>query len=192
MITAPQISIVYTDRGTGARLGVTVYGPTLSAIPKGYYMVGMSAVPATSNAGNRQMLFLVNPEGDSNAIRTPLGFNLVWKDKGSGGAMDGSFWSVTCPIPYVSLGDVAVGSWSAPSNELKSKFACIHYQHVINAKLGNLIWNDQKSDADSDVSLWETENIQSSSKQGLVGFFKANHAHSRPNAQVFGLPVRVQ
>ena len=71
--------MVYTDRGTGARLGVTVYGPTLSAIPSGYYMVGMSAAPATSATGNRQMLYLVNPERDCNAIAAPI--SLVWFGK---------------------------------------------------------------------------------------------------------------
>ena len=118
--------MVYTDRGTGARLGVTAYRPTLSAIPSGYYMVGMSAVPATSVTGNRQMLYLVNPERDCNAIAAPISFSLIWKDKGSGGNMDRSFWRVNCPKTYVSLGDVAVGSSSAPSDELKRKFACIH------------------------------------------------------------------
>ena len=183
--------MVYTDRGTGARLGVTVYGPVLSAIPNGYYMVGMSTVPATSAAGNRQMLYLVNPERDCNAIAAPVGFSLIWKDKGSGGDMDGSFWRVNCPRTYVSLGDVAVGSWSALSDELKRKFACIHYKHVTKAKLGNLIWNDRKSGADTDISLWEIENIRDSPNQGLVGFFKAANTYSRPNTQVFGLPVAV-
>ena len=184
--------MVYTDRGTGARLGVTVYGPTLSAIPTGYYMVGMSAVPATSAAGNRQMLYLLNPERDYNAIAAPVSFSLIWKDKGSGGNMDGSFWRVNCPKTYVSLGDVAVGSWSAPSDELKRKFACIHNKYVIKAKLGNLIWNDRKSGADRDISLWETENIRGSSKQGLVGFFKATDGYRRPYIKVFGLPIAVR
>ena len=159
--------MVYTDRGTGARLGVTVYGPALSAIPNGYYMVGMSAVPATSAAGNRQMLYLVNPERDCNAIAAPLGFSLIWKDKGSGGDMDGSFWRVNCPRTYV------------------------HDKYVTKAKLGNLIWNDRKSGADTDISLWEIENIRDSPNQELVGCFKATNRYSRPNTQVFGLPVVV-
>ena len=89
-------------------------------------MVGMSAVPAAWAYGNRQMLYLVNPERDCNAIAPPVGFSLIWKDKGSGEDMGGSFWRVNCPRTYVSLGDVAVGSWSAPSDEVKRKFACIH------------------------------------------------------------------
>ena len=69
--------MVYTDRGTGARLGVTGYDPTLSAIPKGYYMVGMSAVPATSNAVNRQMLFLVNPRILENYLKSGKYQNII-------------------------------------------------------------------------------------------------------------------
>ena len=152
----------------------------------------MSAVPAAWAYGNRQMLYLVNPERDCNAIAPPAGFSLIWKDKGSGEDMDGSFWRVNCPRTYVSLGDVAVGSWSAPSDEVKRKFACIHYKHVTKAKLGNLIWNDRKSGADTDISLWEIKNIRDSPNQGLVGFFKATNRYSRPNIQVFGLPVAVQ
>lgn len=181
--------MIYTDRGTGSRMGVTVYGPKLSDIPNGYYMVGMSAVPATNAAGNKQMLFLVDPESDSSAIVNPIGFHLIWNDAGSGGDMDGSFWSVQCPVPYVALGDVAVGSHNSPSEELRKKFACIHFKYIFTAQLGSLIWNDGGSGADSDVSLWETENIPNSSGKGLVGFFKANNQYSKPNVQVFGIPA---
>ena len=181
--------MIYTDRGTGARMGVTVYGPKLSDIPNGYYMVGMSAVPATNAAGNKQMLFLVDPESDSSAIVNPIGFHLIWNDAGSGGDMDGSFWSAQCPVPYVALGDVAVGSHNSPSEELRKKFACIHFKYIFTAQLGSLIWNDGGSGADSDVSLWETENIPNSSGKGLVGFFKANTQYSKPNVQVFVIPA---
>ena len=192
LITTPQISAIYTDSGTGATIGITVYGPKLSDIPDGYYMVGMSAVPGTHAHGNKQMLFLVNPEFDSSAITNPISFNLIWNDKGSGGDMEGSFWSVQCPAPYFALGDVAVGSHSEPSEELKKKFACIRYDYLFTAEIGSLIWNDQGSGADSHVSVWETENIPNSSGQGLVGFFKANDDYSKPSVQVFGLAATVE
>ena len=189
LITTPQISRIYTDKGTGARMGITVYGPELSTIPNGYYMVGMSAVASTNAAGNKQMLFLVNPESDSSAIVNPTGFHLIWNDRGSGGDKDGSFWSAQCPAPYVALGDVAVGSHNSPSEEFRKKFACIHYRYIFTARLGSLIWNDRDSGADTDISVWETENIPNYPGKGLVGFFKANNRYSKPDVQVFGLPA---
>ena len=189
LITTPEITMVYTDVGTGARLGITVYGPTLSSIPTGYYMVGMAAVPATNGAGNKQMLFLVNPESDPEAVTEPVGFNLIWKDSGSGGHMDGSFYSVNCTIPYVALGDVAVGSWSYPSDELKKKFACIHLKLVRSAMIGDQIWNDGGSGAYSDISVWETANKKNSSCPGLVGLFKATNSFSKPVLHAYSLPV---
>ena len=181
--------MVYTDAGTGARMGITVYGPTLSSIPTGYYMVGMAAVPATKGAGNKQMLFLVNPESDPEAIAEPVGFKLIWNDRGSGGYMDGSFYSVNCPMPYVALGDVAVGSWSLPSDELKKKFACINLKLVRSAIIGDLIWNDRASGAYSDISVWETANQKNSTCPGLVGLFKATNSFSKPNLHAYSLPV---
>ena len=183
---------MYSDKGTGATKGITVYGPTLSDIPDGYYMVGMSAVPGTKAAGNKQMLFLVNPENDASAIVNPTGFYLIWNDRGSGGDMNGGFWGVQCPAPYYALGDVAVGSHDNPSEELKKKFACIHYRYISTARLGSLIWDDQASGADSDISVWETENIPYSSDNGLVGFFKAHRGYNKPNLQVYGLPAAVR
>ena len=181
--------MVYTDVGTGAKMGITVYGPTLSSIPTGYYMVGMAAVPATNGAGNKQMLFLVNPESDPEVIAEPVGFKLIWKDRGSGGSMDGSFYSVNCPMPYVALGDVAVGSWSPPSDELKKKFACINLKYVRSAMIGDLIWNDRGSGAHSDISVWETANKKDSTCPGLVGLFKATNSFRKPNLHAFSLPV---
>ena len=181
--------MVYTDVGTGSRMGITVYGPTLSSIPTGYSIVGMAAVPATNGAGNKQMLFLVNPESDPEAIAEPVGFKLIWKDAGSGGHMYGSFYSVNCPMPYVALGDVAVGSWSPPSEELKKKFACINLKLVRSAIIGDLIWNDRGSGAYSDISVWETANQKDSACPGLVGLFKATNSFSKPNLHAYSLPV---
>ena len=184
--------MTYTDKGTGARKGITVYGPKLSDIPDGYYMVGMSAVSSTNAAGNKQMLFLVNPESDASAIVNPTGFYLIWNDKGSGGDMDGSFWGIQCPAPYYALGDVAVGTHNSPSEEFRKKFACIHYRYIFTARLGSLIWDDGASGAYSDVSVWETENIPNSSVNGLVGFFKANIGYNKPNLQVYGIEAAVR
>ena len=181
--------MVYTDAGTGARMGITVYGPTLSSIPAGYFMVGMAAVPVTNGAGNKQMLFLVNPESDPEAIAEPVGFKLIWKDSGSGGYMDGSFYSVNCPTPYVALRDVAAGSWSLPSDELKKKFACIHLKLARSAMIGDLIWNDRGSGAHSDISVWETANKNNSTCPGLEGLFKATNSFSKPALNAFSLPV---
>ena len=192
LITTPQISKIYTDAGTGATLGITVFGPKLSDIPDGYYMVGMSAVPASNAAGNKQMLFLVNPESDSSAITNPIRFNLIWNDIGSGGDMEGSFWSAQCPAPYFALGDVAVGSHNSPSEELRKKFACIRYDYLFTAEVGSLIWDDLESGSASDISVWETENIPDSSGKGLVGFFKASSDYHQPIVQVFGLAATVE
>ena len=173
-------------------MGITVFGPKLSDISDGYYMVGMSVVPATISAGNKQLLFLVNPESDSLAIANPIRFNFIWNDKGSGGDMDGSFWSAQFPASCFALGDVAVGSHNSPSEELRKKFACIRYDYLFTAEIGSLIWNDQGSGATLDVSVWETENIPDSSGKGLVGFFKVSGRYSQPSVQVFGLPATVE
>ncbi|KAH8423660.1 uncharacterized protein LDX57_001419 [Aspergillus melleus] len=73
--------------------------------------------------------------------------------QGSRASADGSFWRPIAPAGYISMGDVAQSGWSAPST---SKVWCLRSDLAADGQYGpESIWDDTKSKADVDVSIWE-------------------------------------
>ena len=143
-----------------------------------------SVVPTSS-------VILVKPKtklnGLGDLISQPIGYELVWKDKGSGGDQDGSFWRVKAPYGYVALGDVACNGYNPPPREFTAKYACIRGDLVRKGWLSSTpLWTDRCSGAKMDVSIWKVEG------DGLGGFFKAQAGYAKPAVdKVFVLPARV-
>ena len=125
-------------------------------------------------------------------LKPPVGYNLMWNDKGSGGRQDVSFWQVIPPAGYVALGDVAYAGYNKPPSDFTNKYACIRQDLVALANLSDQpVWTDKGSGAAMDGSIWQVQSGDKASDCGLAGFFKAQSNHSKPAIEVHALLVKV-
>ena len=133
-------------------------------------------------------MILVKPlySATASLISHPLGYELMWNDKGSSGDMDGSFWQVTPKQGYVALGDVVTNNYSQPSTLFSAKFACIDERLVVRGTLdSNVLWTDKGSGADRNGSVWQVDG------PGLAGFIKVQKGYEKPTIPVYALPTKV-
>lgn len=145
--------LVYHDRGTGAKRNVEVSHAKSQGSLRPLGSLAIDAYPG--NRTNKQGTLLVgNTPGAQGtaAVASPLGYDKIWDDAGSGGQQDGSFWRPRAPSGYVSLGDVCVGNYREPSKDL---IWCVRSDLVMDSDYnGYSIWNDGGSGAKAFVSLW--------------------------------------
>ncbi|KAL7918607.1 vacuolar protein sorting-associated protein 62 [Trichoderma austrokoningii] len=153
-ITTASFSARWNDRGSGASRDGAFWHP----VPKGDMRpLGSVAVPHYNdiNGINTARLFGPGPGAPGAApMASPIGYNQIWKDEKSGADKDGSFWRPIPPNGYVALGDVARSGWSpAPS---VSDIWCVRRDLVKQGSFGShSVWDDKKSGARHDVSVWE-------------------------------------
>ncbi|WP_392476551.1 Vps62-related protein [Nostoc sp. C110] len=87
------------------------------------------------------------------AIKFVDKFELVWWDKGSGGAYDGAYYKPIVPNSYYTLGHYGQGNYNSPTGvvvvvkELKSGALARPTDY-------ELIWKDKGSGADMDGAFW--------------------------------------
>ncbi|KAK6598396.1 hypothetical protein ACHAO1_000274 [Botrytis cinerea] len=185
---------VWNDKGSGASKNFEAYHPVSQGDLRPLGSLGFSSYNER-NGKFAALLVGKNPSSSGTAaVASPTGYDLIWRDEKSGGDHNGSFWRPRAPSGYVSLGDVCSGSWSAPSND---KIWCVRADLVQNSNhFKAKVWDDQKSGAKSDCSVWDIglpsiginggEKIPISSET-----FRANNSWSEPNnglAQVLALP----
>ena len=191
VFTAPRVQMVYTDFGSGADSDISVFQAELKSIPEGSYMIGQVAVPRhVSVVPSASPLVLVKPlvekDESGDLIKPPVGYELVWNDRGSGGYYDVSFWRVKAPVGYVALGDVAWLGYDQPSSEFTAKYACIRQDLLSEGALDPItLWTDRGSGADMYVSIWKVKG------DGIGGLFIAQSGYDKPTRQVFVLPAKV-
>ena len=146
------------NNGTSARANISVFQAELNSIPEGAFMIGQVAVNVHTSAVPTSSVILVKPlakiHGLGDMISQPIGYELVWKDTGSNGAQNGSFWRVQAPYGYVALGDVACNGYDPPPPEFTAKYACIRGDLVRKGRLNSTpLWTDRCSGAEMDVSI---------------------------------------
>ncbi len=164
---------VVDDRGSGANLDLTVYGPTRPG--SGGRTLGHVAVALHPGAGPQQQ-FLKARGLVPGSLSPPEGLTLIWTDAGSGANVDFSFWRMECPAGFVALGDVAAAGHGYPAG-LKETLGCVHEDLVRPALPGEpAIWTDAGSGADTDVALWPIYEWCFSE----VSTFYAHVGHRRP------------
>jgi len=130
--------------------------------PDGLYAGTFFAVPDFSKPD--WTTYLMKRDEDKVVHQSPPGpdivykytevFDLIWKDSGSGAAMDGAVWRARNDQPeYCSLGDVATGDGDYPDynavlvSERKAG-------SLVQPTSFSLVWNDKGSGAHADVSIY--------------------------------------
>ena len=190
LLTAPRVERVYTDKDTGADQNISVFQAEVKSIPGGAYMVGQVAAPTHTDVIPPSSVILVRPmvprDDFGDLIKPPIGYEMVWNDKKSGGAQNGSFWRPQAPLGYAALGDVACDGYDPPSTQFTAKYACIRGDLLSEGKLDTpALWTDRGSGAAMNVSIWNVKG------EGLSGYFKAHSGYNNPSLPVYVLPAKV-
>lgn len=184
----------WDDTGSGATMSIMCWQPKVQgdmrplggvAVSSGYFEVN----------GKRATL-LVGPKpgssGSSPVVASPVRWEWLWNDKGSGGKHSGTFWRPVAPDGYVALGDVATYEWTAPSLDI---IWCLRADLVKSADFEKTaIWMDQGSGGAWDCSVWKvvpravgvdgSENIPI-----FADTFIVNTAYTEPNSGLASVPV---
>ncbi|KJZ77657.1 hypothetical protein HIM_02834 [Hirsutella minnesotensis 3608] len=183
----------WDDTGSGASRSVQVYTPS----PQGDLRpLGSVAIGTGFNvpSGKRATMLFGNKPGSSGraAVASPVRYDQIWIDKGSGGKHEGSFWRPIPPSGYVAVGDVCAYKWGTPS--LNAVY-CLRSDLVRDGQYDqNSIWDDKKSGSDRDCSLWGVKPLAlgGSGSEKLPIYadtFRANASHSRPDVGLAVVPT---
>ncbi|XP_046861320.1 uncharacterized protein LOC124454591 [Xenia sp. Carnegie-2017] len=187
VVTAPALTRVYTDVDTGADMDLSVFQAALFQIPYGFFIIGQAAVGHTSAKNPATSSIILVKPSKPEMVAEPVHFEEVWNDKGTGGSEHCSFWRVVPPKDYVALGDLVTKGYDPPTSALRSKYACIKKEFVVQGVMDpSPIWKDKGSGADGDGSLWQVHG------EGLGGFFKVQSGYSMPSFVVYVLPATVE
>ncbi|WP_047237690.1 Vps62-related protein [Chromobacterium subtsugae] len=165
---------IYTDKGTGSAKDVSIWRP--APTNPNQYIIGDHAQGdhGKSGSGAIQVVEVENDDGSAPLLALPIDYTLIWTDKGSGGSSDGSIWLPNAPAGYVAIGSVAQSDYSKP---YIPNYRCIRRDLVSETSAGDLIWNDEKSGAELDVSLYAIASAP--------GAFYANKGYGRPSGPFY-------
>ena len=163
---------VSTDRGSGAKMNLSVYKPRTEP---GWYWVGQS--------GNRDDKLIIVKPLVPGAIAPPLGYKRAWGDWGSGKDHGYSLHNIVARSDYRPLGSIArLGTgrtdWKAPSGREVEYLVTIHRSLCTEGMIGGRIWHDGGTGADIDGSIWE---IKPKNNEGInAATFYCQNSHSKP------------
>lgn len=148
--TASRFELIYNDGGSGASLDGAFYRP----IPeKEFFILGDYGQNNYNDARGTVVTVQEIDRDDSHPLLTPPeDYVQIWTDRNSHAHMDGSFWQPVPPNGYVALGCVCQRGYDKP--DLSKVYRCVRLDHVQFGTNGGLIWNDQKSGASGDVSVF--------------------------------------
>ena len=166
---------VWDDRRSGANLDGFFYLPNVGPTE---YIVG--------GYGNRNKTLLASDcvltLRDPAYLAAPVGWQLIWKDTGSGARLDGSMWR---PIPpsgdYRCLGHVPQEGYDEP---YIPNYRCVHASFTEKLVTDEVIWSDKGSRANKQVTMLRLPNTYSfvaiGARVGQLEAYDLRVDHSAP------------
>ena len=147
-----SVEPTWNDKGSGADLDGFFFNPN---VPDSYFPIGGYG---SQNTTGRHCVTVVhtspnNPKSAPRLLALPTGWNLIWKDSGSGADLDGSMWE---PVPpskeFVCIGSVSQIGYTRPT---VPHYRCVHNSLVEEVSLTTVIWSDIGSGADKEVTIFK-------------------------------------
>ncbi|KAL1837729.1 hypothetical protein VTJ49DRAFT_3445 [Mycothermus thermophilus] len=184
----------YSDQGSGAKRDGAFWHPKPQ---ENLRPVGSVVVAGYGNINNNFAALLVGNAreelGVEPAVRSPVRYQLVWNDQGSGADHDVGIWQPIPPDGYAALGCVAAGGYGEPSLD---DVWCVRLDLVISGQFeGHSTWDDRGSGADRDGSFWQIFPRVDGTGTGSptipvqAGTFWANQGYGQPNGAVARVPA---
>lgn len=138
---------IWSDYKSGASWDGFVWRPRP---PPGYANVGDKLKIGSGNAIDAKRAYVLFVKDEPKHCKRPIGYTLVWNDRGSGGRYNGSCWRPIPPPGYKALGCVWMRSYAKPSVNL---VRCVHQSLVVksSAKLAQS-WRDNGSGASMNLN----------------------------------------
>jgi hypothetical protein len=176
----------WNDRGSGAPLNGSFWLPKP---PSGWHALGcVGRGGYTDINGKEGALVVRQADSGTGLLAPPVDYELIWQDRGSGADTNGAVWRPKPPVGYAALGDVFGKGWNKPP---LTAVVCVKIEHggrryVRQAEAVDRIWDDTKSGADKDVSVWSIlppAYPNDTDKRLLLtaGTFTAVASHDRPS-----------
>lgn len=163
------------DKGSGGAEDGSFWA---AMVPNGYYALGSMGTKGYRNSVTGGVHFIVVRAGsDHDAVRHPVDYDLIWKDRGSGADLDGSMWLPIPPPGYVALGVVANRGYGKPS---RNEIVCVKREYTVPGRAGLPVWNDRKTGSDHDFGAWLIADAADDKKGIPVGTFVGVTSHSAP------------
>ena len=143
---------VWNDKRSRADLDGFFYLPNVGPTE---YLIG--------GYGNRNKTLLASDcvltLDDPAYLAAPAGWELIWKDKGSGARLDGSMWRAVPPSEdYRCVGHVPQEGYDEP---YIPNYRCVHAAFTEQLVTSELIWSDKGSGADKQVTMLYLPNTRS-------------------------------
>ena len=146
----------YIDKGSGGRIDGSFYLPH---IPAGYSIIGAYAQGNYHSPSD--CILVVKPANEQSRalLMSPQSWQRLWKDKGSGANMDGSFWHPSPPAnDYVCLGSIASKGYKQP---VMANYACVHRCLVENNPAASPVWSTGGTGANQKAYVYKLHNSNS-------------------------------
>lgn len=173
----------WDDRGSGGSYDGSYFHPQP---PSGFHALGSLAFKGYDNPDGKYSSLCVKDAsgGGKAALSKPTGYDLIWKDSGSGARADGSCWRPIPPSGYVALGDVFQSGYSKPST---SDVMCVNNELVAEGLVGDQIWIDRSTGAHQDFGSWAIQ-VYTGFKDTTDGIFAVGTFTSRGGSGAHNKP----
>ncbi len=194
-----DFDLAWGDWGSGADQSGSWWRPR---VPAGFHALGHFGWRSYDNPSNRQAVVVVKDSSSrGDALRRPERYRSVWGDWGSGSSGDGRFWEPVAPRGYKALGSVVIGSYDDNQGRVAqaAPVMCVREDLVSEGAIGELLYGDWGSGADSDFSSYFVNVMSSYPRDGFtrlgvnsfVGVSSYGKPSSSPVANVLRLKLPV-
>ncbi|KAH7290528.1 hypothetical protein KP509_30G052000 [Ceratopteris richardii] len=181
--------IQFTDQGSGAKASLAVAIPNVGSE---WYYLGQVAFKGEGEVSG-QTVVVQEVVKNSGVLTEVDRWDAIWNDVGSGKRNDYSLWHGIAgdPVDYYVVGDFFVGgrsSETAPTAEETKGIRAVHRRCLVEGAIGNQVWNDAGSKANSDGAVWEivpagNENIDMTNVKATFASVKSRSA--KPQGPVY-------
>lgn len=171
-------ALLWWDKGSGGTHDGSFWSPSMPPQFQSLGSLGTRGYNSAVIPGSQ--FFAARPGTDPDALTHPVGYNLIWADRGSGANLDGSIWS---PIPrpgYSCLGHVAQFGYDAPS---VLDVSCVKTEYTVAARAGTFVWNDENTGSVTDFGAWLLEDRPDQEFGFPVGTFYGDTSQVQPPAR---------
>ncbi len=141
-----SLEAVWDDKGSGADLDGFFYLPH---VDDSTFIIGGYG-SRTKKLSSTDCVLTVN---DEKHLVTPVDWELIWKDKGSGAKKDGSMWRGIPPDNnHVCIGTIPQRGYEKPDIP---NYRCVHLEFVQKVITNSLIWHDKGSRSKKKVTMFK-------------------------------------
>ncbi len=150
-----QFELRWNDLGSHGDNDGSFYHPVTK---DGYHALGTLGLGPNGYPnpnGTRAVMVVKARPGHENALASPVNYELIYSDVGSGADMFGSFWRPVPPSGYVALGTVVSrNSWNKPA---LTDVVCVREDLTKLGAAGAFIYNDAGTGANEYLSCWSID-----------------------------------